>query len=160
MPDYRRAALRDAELLAELRCEMLFGGEGPETPERNQMTELTKHFFEQMLSNGTTAAFLAEEEGIPVGTGAINYFLLPPNDWCPSGITAYVGNMFVRPEFRRRGIASALLKMLLEDAKARGCERIILNPTAEGMPLYRKFGFEPWSDALALYPKGKGGQIG
>ena len=84
--------------------------------------------------------------------GCISYFTLPPNDWCPSGKTAYVGNLYTTPPFRRNGIAKEIIKLLIDDAKERSCERILLNTSELGEPLYKEIGFDFSPTAMAYYP--------
>lgn len=66
------------------------------------------------------------EEDKIIAMGCINYFVLPPNDWCPFGKTAYVGNLYTIPQYRRNGIAKEILTRLVEDAKERSCERMLI----------------------------------
>ena len=57
---------------------------------------------------------------------------------------AYIGNVAVAPEHRRRGVASALLESLLQRAKAMGLAFVTLEVRATNMPaiaLYEQFGF-------------------
>jgi GNAT superfamily N-acetyltransferase len=54
---------------------------------------------------------------------------------------AWIGMVLTLPEFRGRGLAGQLVGMLIEILRARGHERIGLDATAMGAPLYRKFGF-------------------
>ncbi|MBR3293065.1 MAG: ribosomal protein S18-alanine N-acetyltransferase [Oscillospiraceae bacterium] len=57
---------------------------------------------------------------------------------------AYIGNVAVAPEHRRRGVASALLESLLQRVKAMGLAFVTLEVRATNMPaiaLYEQFGF-------------------
>jgi len=54
-----------------------------------------------------------------------------------------IGRMAVLPEYRRMGIATALLQALLRVAKQRGHTQIHLSAQQRIMELYRKQGFEP-----------------
>jgi GNAT superfamily N-acetyltransferase len=54
---------------------------------------------------------------------------------------AWVGMMLVHPEFRRRGIATALLQHGLAYLRARGVLCIKLDATPAGRPLYERLGF-------------------
>ena len=75
--------------------------------------------------------FVAEEAGELVGTvGAVDY-----------GAVAYIGLMAVDPALQRRGIARRLVEHLLAQLDARKCERILLDATDSGAPLYESFGF-------------------
>lgn len=60
--------------------------------------------------------YIAEEEGIPVGFAGV---------WCIYE-TAEISRIAVRKDMRKQGIGGALLSMLIEKAKRRGCERIML----------------------------------
>jgi GNAT superfamily N-acetyltransferase len=54
---------------------------------------------------------------------------------------AWIGMVLTLPEFRGRGLAGQLVGLLIEELRARGYQRIGLDATAMGAPLYRKFGF-------------------
>jgi ribosomal protein S18 acetylase RimI-like enzyme len=47
----------------------------------------------------------------------------------------------VRPEFRKRGVATTIMRALEEEAKARGVKRIGLHASAAGAGVYEKLGF-------------------
>ena len=59
-------------------------------------------------------------------------------------------NMYTRPEYRRLGIASRMLDLLVEDARSKQIAFISLEATAMGRPLYEKYGFVPMSDEMLL----------
>ncbi len=50
-------------------------------------------------------------------------------------------NMYTRPEYRRRGIASKTLDLLVKDIRARGITAISLEASDMGRPVYEKYGF-------------------
>ncbi len=63
----------------------------------------------------------------------------------------------VRPSFRRRGIASALLEQLISEARGRGVARLFLE-MRDGNPaeqFYRKYGFDPVGRRPNYYNRGK-----
>lgn len=77
----------------------------------------------------------------------------------------HINNLAVRPEWRRRGVASALLARVLADAAARGARRATLEvrrSNEAALSLYRRLGFQvagaraayysnPTEDALILW---------
>jgi len=57
------------------------------------------------------------------------------------GPEAIVVNVYVRRDWRRRGVADALMRSLLDALGARGVRRIVLHASAEGRRLYERLGF-------------------
>ncbi len=53
----------------------------------------------------------------------------------------WIGMVLTHPEFRRRGIARALLEFTIEQADRRGIETLKLDATNEGQRLYETLGF-------------------
>jgi len=59
--------------------------------------------------------------------------------------TAEVKRMFVKPSYRRSGLARQILTLLEERAKTLGCTRMILETSpsfTDAAALYRSFGFQ------------------
>ena len=80
--------------------------------------------------------YLASQDGRPVG--ACSLFLA---ESC-----ARIDSMVVRPEYRRRGVASALVARAVTDALAAGVDLIYLYTEGEGAgaAVYAKLGFVIW----------------
>lgn len=55
---------------------------------------------------------------------------------------AWIGMMLVHPEYRRRGIATALMRHALDWLDARGIRCIKLDATPDGAAVYRQLGFQ------------------
>ena len=146
--------MSDLHTLAALRIKMTQEEHPLSDSQKRLIAENTKQFLFDGISKDTAVVWTAVFSGRIVGMGFVNFFSLPPNDWCPSGKTAYIGGLYVLPEYRRQGIASELLARLVEEAKAQACQRILLHASDEGRPLYEKFGFEASPTAMAHYPFG------
>lgn len=151
---YRKALINDVPVLSQLRVDMLNEDNTYTTEFNTQLLNRTNEFLTNGIEQNSLLTFVAEEEHKIVSMGCIGYFILPPNDWCSSGKTAYVGNVFTIPSYRRKGIAKEILKLLIEDAKERSCERILLNTSEQGEKLYKEIGFEFSPTAMAFYPFG------
>jgi GNAT superfamily N-acetyltransferase len=102
------------------------------------------------------AAWLAEVDGRPAGSAAVLWFPHPPGPRNPGGLEAYVLNVYTKPEFRRLGVARALMARVVEVARARGVNRIWLRASSEGRPLYEDIGFGA-RNYLELAPKPRDG---
>lgn len=80
------------------------------------------------------------------------WFPHPPGPRNLRGLEAYVLNVYTKPEFRRLGIARALMARTIDEARAAGVTRIWLRASHEGRPLYEEIGFGA-SNYLELAPK-------
>ena len=86
-----------------------------------------------------------------MGAGGVSYYRVMPTFHNPTGHCAYIMNMYVRPAYRRRGIATAMLDVLVADARRQGVGRIGLEATDMGRPLYERYGFiRPGRDGAAM----------
>ena len=68
----------------------------------------------------------------------------------------YINNVAVRPEYRRRGIASALISLLIEQAREIGLAFLTLEVRASNdaaRALYEKLGFSPVGRRRNYYEK-------
>lgn len=54
---------------------------------------------------------------------------------------AKLGRVCVAPEYRGLGLGKAIVKMLIEEARRRGYEKLVLHSQAYVSGLYEKFGF-------------------
>jgi GNAT superfamily N-acetyltransferase len=152
--DYRKANVYDAGVLAELRLAMLCENANYSDKYKAYILDNTKQYITDEMKDGSFVCWVAIHDNSIIAMGGVTFFCLPPNDWCPTGKTAYIGNMYTIPVFRRQGVAHHLIELIFGEAKERGCERILLNATDIGRHLYEKFGFETWESAMALYPFG------
>ncbi len=99
-------------------------------------SRLTADFFR----NGDQTTVLAFDGDMAVGCATICYMeLMPSID--PSQNRAYIMNVYVRKEYRRRGIAREMLNFILGEARERGVSYVSLDATEQGKPLYRTLGF-------------------
>jgi len=73
--------------------------------------------------------------------------------------TGWIGMILVHPDFRRRGLASALMSRCIETLQSRGVESIKLDATDQGRPVYLKLGFADerpiWRYAGTRPPRGE-----
>jgi len=77
---------------------------------------------------------LARLDGVPVGTARLVML---------DQLRAKIGRVAVLPESRGRGIASQLVKLLMEYARREGRTQALLDSQLPVIPLYEKLGFTP-----------------
>ena len=93
--------------------------------------------------------WLAHSRGQPIGHAVLSVRYTMEH----GGLSGYVDDLFVRPSFRRRGAAPALLDELFKDCRARGCRSVqveVASANAAALEVYAKFGRVPHQDARLL----------
>jgi ribosomal protein S18 acetylase RimI-like enzyme len=65
----------------------------------------------------------------------------------------YVLNVFVEPEYRRRGLAQALMSECMDEARRRGIRVVALHASKKGQPVYEKLGFTTSNEMLFVDAK-------
>ena len=109
-----------------------------------------RSYFRQHTADGSLYACIASVDGTDCACGAICFGAELPSPDNPSGLTAYFMNIYVRPQFRGRGIARALMAHLIAEARDRGCTKLWLESTPQAYHLYLRLGFRPFHDILHL----------
>lgn len=156
MINYRRAMINDIGTLTAMRIDMLCEDTEYSEDFIMKLRGNTIKYMEEGFADNSYIAWVAEISGSIVAMGGLTIFALPPNDWCINGKSAYLGNMYTLPEYRKKGIASKLLHTIVEEAKSADIERILLHATDMGRSLYVNYGFEASDTAMAYYTYGKG----
>ena len=140
----RKAVAGDCTALAKLRRQQLID-EG-DTPSDVDFAA----YFRSAITDGSFVAWLAEDSGEICATSGLCFYHLPPSFTNPSGRVAYVTNMFTQKEYRRQGIATALLKLVLDEAQRQGCTVARLHASNDGRGLYLKLGFTASDGYMSL----------
>lgn len=121
---------------------------------RLKSKDLTQHFsdaFDFLLDRSECQLLLWYEDSIAVGFVTIVTY---PSAW-NGGWTVYVDDPYVLPDYRRRGIATALLQEVDRYAGEIGAKRIqlLVSPDNPAHTLYAKQGFAGVPlDFLLKYP--------
>lgn len=89
--------------------------------------------WQRLLALAPDGLFVAEENGVACGTSSTT---------CYGNRTAWIGMVLVHPDFRKRGIGTALLVRCIEHLQAKNIESIKLDATDLGRPVYLKLDFK------------------
>ena len=149
---YSAATEDDLPALALLRWEMQV--EWREHPEdlaaaRDPYIAAYCDQMREELRAGRMHAWLAEADGAPVAAVTLITWLVPPSLDEPRRLRGQVSNVYTRPAWRRKGISRALMRLLLDWARAHQVLRLLLWASDMGRPLYASLGFGA-SDAMEL----------
>lgn len=86
--------------------------------------------------------WLAEDStGVAVGMANVKVFDRMPVPDRDAGRWGYLGNLFVQPTHRNWGVGTRLLAALLATSQQEGLVRIVLSPSEQSVPLYKRAGF-------------------
>lgn len=138
----RRAEPRDADRVLALM-------EGLTRPPVGADPQPQREVFLAHIGHEDAAVFVAELDGEVAG--AVSLWFQPRLNWTTR--QAWIPDLFVDPAFRRRGAARGLLDACVDEARGRGCHRIVLESghhRAEAHRLYESYGFEHYARAYTL----------
>ncbi len=139
----RRGTVDDLDLLTEMRLEMRRERETvPLTIPETEFRLATHNYFRQAVADESFIAFIAYAGDAPAGCAGLIPFSEPPTYSDVVGKLGYVVNVFTRPEWRRMGMASALMDAMVAYARSQGYSRLQLNASPMGAPVYQRYGFE------------------
>ena len=95
----------------------------------------------KMESGDYLAWFVIAPDGsIAAGAGLWLMEWMPHRPGSP-GRRGNVLNVYTKPAYRSRGLARRLMNQIVEWARDRGIEVLVLNASDEGRPLYESMGF-------------------
>ena len=137
--EYKITTKDDIDILMTARLEMIrkLNGLSDDYQFSNEFIEKSKNYF--LEGNQTTV--LAIQDGIAVGCASISYIEIMPTLSHPTGKRAHFVNVYTKADYRRKGIARKLVRMLIDEAKEKGVTEISLDATDLGKVLYESLGF-------------------
>ena len=97
-------------------------------------------YFEEKQAARRSEVFLAFDGEDAVGCTIVS-ILDDYRNYVFNTPTAWVNAVYVRPAYRRRGIARRLMQMAIDWSRDRGCIRVRLRSSDEGVHLYTALGF-------------------
>ena len=151
------ATPRDAELLTAFRVKLFqdLGHVPPEGP-TPEFVSACDAAHTRYLESGTGMAWFAKAGERHVGSIVMLLHPRLPSPRLVPATEGYILNVYVDPEWRKRGIATALMRTALDHARSLGLARLRLHTTAAGRPTYANAGFRPREDEMELVLLGAG----
>lgn len=129
-----------------LRCVF----ELPADADLSHLRNANRAYYRQALADGTHIPCMAYLDGKPVGCGALCLQREMPSPDNPSGLDAYLMNVYTRPAARGLGAGRAICRWLVAKAHALGAGKVYLETTEAGRPLYTSLGFRDLPDMMKL----------
>ena len=104
----------------------------------------TEEITREELENGfddRSIFYLAKEGDDVIGGGAFAICKILPSHKNKTGKFAYIFNMYVEKEHRRKGVASALVQHMMDECLSMNIDRFYLHASDDGKFVYLKKGF-------------------
>ena len=145
---FEKANENDIEALTELRIEFLTEDYGEISADKlSRISANLPPYFRGHL-NKDLFVYVCRNKGLIAGCCFLYISEKPSNPSFISGKTGTVLNVYTRPEYRKKGIARELMKMLITESEQMRLDFIELQATDNGYHLYKSLGFE---DAVSKY---------
>lgn len=112
------------------------------------LAEANRRYYARHIADGSHIAYLAFQDGSPIGCGSICLTDELPSPDNPTGHCAYLMNIYVRQAYRQQGVAHKIVTRLIEEAKSRGCDKIYLETTDMAESLYSSAGFKQMENLM------------
>ncbi|MBE5778722.1 MAG: GNAT family N-acetyltransferase [Clostridiales bacterium] len=138
MLTYQRLTAKELESFIDIRIKQLREeGATEDIDLRPQLRE----YYTRHMADGTFVSWIALDEGRIIATSGMSFVEKPPYFGCPNGRIGLLSSMYTAKEYRRQGIARALLGRVVEEAKQYGCGAVQITASDAGTFLYADFGF-------------------
>jgi ribosomal protein S18 acetylase RimI-like enzyme len=150
MLETRLATAADAALITAHRRAMFAAMGSTPASILDAMSRNFEPWVGRMIAEGKYMGWITQEsgqEGRPPGARAIASAGLLVLDWPPHPLDlagqhrGYLLNVYVDPEFRRRGLAHALVDRCLAEAHRRGLRVVALHSSDAARSIYEALGF-------------------
>lgn len=145
---FENANINDISALVELRIAYLLEDYGNLV--ENKLTIIINNlygYFQEHL-NKDLLVFICRDKNKIVSCCFLCVTEKPSNPTFINGKTGTILNVYTKPEYRKKGIAGNLLKMLLAESEKIGLDFVELKATDSGYNLYKSIGFE---DVMSKY---------
>jgi GNAT superfamily N-acetyltransferase len=145
----RTATLADAALITAHRRAMFASMPNPNDEVLEAMSRAFEPWVRERIGDGRYLGWIAEENLRVAGSAGLLIVDWPPHPFHPDAHQrGYLLNVFVEPEFRKRGLAHELVQKCLAEAHARSIRVVTLHSSDAGRPVYEKFGFHATSEMM------------
>jgi GNAT superfamily N-acetyltransferase len=135
----------------ELRMELFKElGEIKESTDINALKSATENFFIKETDNGFIC-WLAECDGQIVGSSGLTIFKRPPYEGNLYGLEGYIMNIYTIPQYRKKGIATIIVKEIINYVKKINVKKLWLHSSNNGRYVYEALGFKSNDSEMELF---------
>ncbi|NDJ74876.1 MAG: GNAT family N-acetyltransferase [Chloroflexi bacterium] len=149
----RRGTPADAHIVTKHR-RLMFIDMGYTDPQKlDAMDAAFVPWVRERLARDEYLAWLAvSPEGDVVSSAGLYIREFPPHPEDMSERQGYILNVYTVPDYRRRGFAGQLVRAVVRWCRDSGINRVTLNYTEAGRPIYERLGFTD-SNVMLMWAK-------
>lgn len=114
------------------------------------MDDTFRNYFDSALSDKSLVVWVADDDGVVVSTVCFCLCRFAPRFENPSGLVAYMTNVFTIPNYRRQGIVSKLVHEAIDDLKTQGIRKILLHSSDMAKSMYESLGFVEGKNYMSI----------
>jgi len=139
---YKKLGVDDLDLFIKLRIDFLSetNKELTETNKEFIINSLEKYYKEHLLKN-EFIGIICEYNSIIVSTAFLAISEKPANYHFINGKIGTLLNVYTYPKYRKNGISTKIMEIIIKEAKEQNVSEIELIATEDGEKMYFKFGF-------------------
>jgi len=139
---YRKLDHNDRDLFIQLRLDFIneFHKDVDET-EKEELKSSLQSYFDKHITSGEFIGIVCEYDQKIISAAYLIIGEWPPNRKFLNGKIGTLLNVYTYPEYRKNGISTNIIKMIIGEAKKQNVSIIDLLATEEGESVYKKLGF-------------------
>lgn len=147
----RRATEEDAEIITRHRKAMFVDMRDAPESILDEMGRNFEPWVRRMLAADKYAGWITSDGEQAIASAGLLVLDWAPHVLDPTGAQrGYILNVFVEPEYRRRGLAQSLTGECMAEARRRGIRVVALHASKKGQPVYEKLGFYMSNEMLHI----------
>jgi ribosomal protein S18 acetylase RimI-like enzyme len=156
--EIRTADTTDAALISAHRRAMFAEIDGLDESLLSALERRSVSWTERMIRESKYYGWVATDADRlmrPVASAGLLILDWPPHPFDPEGeFRGYLLNVYVEPEYRKRGLAHQLVERCMAEARRRGIRVVTLHSSQAGRPLYERIGFHATNEMMYTEPAG------
>ncbi|MDR2718953.1 MAG: GNAT family N-acetyltransferase [Treponema sp.] len=144
---YRKLNPEDLNIFVTLRLDFLNELQKfTDEKKRELIIDSLKKYFSKHIDNNEFIGIICEYGGCVISTAYLIINEWPANGTFVNGKVGTLLNVYTYPEYRKNGISTNIIKMIIEEARKQNVSIIDLLATESGEKVYKKLGFMETED--------------
>jgi len=139
---FRKLGKSDKDLFIKLRFDYFAMDDFIITDiEKRDLTHYPSRYFDENIETSNFLGMVCEYENDTIAVTYLSIKNMPPNPHFINGRVGTILNVFTYPKYRKQGIATKLISLIIETAKKENICELRLSATKSGENMYKNLGF-------------------